>query len=217
VQGVDAIEHTASPFHYKADDPNELIRPAISGTRSVLVSALKYGSDVKRVVITSSCASVLDVLTEPKVFSEKDWNQSSARECEEKGRNAPQATKYRASKTLAERAAWQFVEENKDQLKFDITCINPPFVFGPVLHEVDKAENLNTSSLDWYNAVIKGAKTKEELVAGGYVIAVNNKLAQSLTLSAAIQYGMDRCSRRGQGTRSSPPEGGSWRRTPHCC
>ena len=167
---MDAIEHTASPFHRKADDPNELIRPAIHGTKSVLTSALKYGSAVKRVVITSSCASVIDPLPEPTVFSEKNWNQSTPRECEEKGRNASQSSKYRASKTLAERAAWQFMEDNKSQLKFDLTCINPPFVYGPVLHEVDKAENLNTSAHDWYSAVIQGNKTKEELVAGGCVI-----------------------------------------------
>ncbi|KAI0690439.1 NAD(P)-binding protein [Cytidiella melzeri] len=167
VKGVDAIEHTASPFHFKADHPDELLKPAVAGTRSVLESALKYGTAVKRVVITSSCASVLDTFPEPKVFSEKDWNLGASRECEEKGRAASQIAKYRSSKTEAERAAWDFVEKNKGQLKFDVAVLNPPFVFGPVLHEVDKVENLNTSAADWYNTIIKGTKDHAALVAGG--------------------------------------------------
>ncbi|KAJ6512297.1 hypothetical protein DFH09DRAFT_877724, partial [Mycena vulgaris] len=40
VQGVDAIEHTASPFHLNADEPEELITPAIQGTLGILRSAL---------------------------------------------------------------------------------------------------------------------------------------------------------------------------------
>ncbi|KAI0088796.1 NAD(P)-binding protein [Irpex rosettiformis] len=167
VKGVDAIEHTASPFHFKADDPNELIIPAIHGTRSILVSALKYGTNVKRVVITSSCAAVLDNYPEPRTFSEKDWNEGSSREVQEKGREAAQPAKYRASKTLAERAAWDFIKENKDQVKFDLAVINPPFVYGPVLHEVDKPEDLNTSAADWFTTIVKATKDDAALVAGG--------------------------------------------------
>ena len=77
VQGVDAIAHTASPFHFKAGDPAELIGPAVHGTTGVLLSALKYGSSVRRIVITSSCASVLTSSPEPRVFSEEDWNEAS--------------------------------------------------------------------------------------------------------------------------------------------
>ena len=131
------------------------------------MSAQKYGTNVKRVVITSSCASVLDNFPEPNVFSEKDWNEGSPKEVQEKGREASQPAKYRASKVLAERAAWEFVKENKDQLKFDVAVLNPPFVFGPTLHEIDKPENLNTSAFDWYNTIVKGAKDDASLVTVG--------------------------------------------------
>lgn len=124
---------------------------------------------MKRVVITSSCASVLDNYPEPRTFSEKDWNLGAPKEVEEKGRNASPPAKYRTSKVLAERAAWDFVKENKDQIKFDLAVINPPFVFGPVLHEVDKPENLNTSAADWFNTVVKATKDNDALVAPGYV------------------------------------------------
>jgi len=59
VVGIDAVEHTASPFHFKVDDPRDLIEPAVKGTVGVLESIKKYGSSVKRVVITSSAASII--------------------------------------------------------------------------------------------------------------------------------------------------------------
>lgn len=155
VKGVDAIEHTASPFHFKADDPDELIVPAVKGTVSMLQSALKYGTSVKRVVITSSTAAVVHVSSEPKIFSEKDWNDQAIQTVKEQGRNAIAAAKYRASKTLAEKAAWEFFEKNKASISWDLVALNPPFVFGPVIHSVPNLSALNTSVADWYNTVLK--------------------------------------------------------------
>ncbi|KAG9310432.1 hypothetical protein JVU11DRAFT_9572 [Chiua virens] len=75
VKGVDAIEHTASPFHMNAIDPDELIKPAVNGTVGMLKSILKDGSSkVKRVVITSSGAAVLREDPNPITFTEADWN-----------------------------------------------------------------------------------------------------------------------------------------------
>ncbi|KAJ7149106.1 NAD(P)-binding protein [Mycena filopes] len=103
VKGVDAIAHTASPFHFQANEPAELIEPAVKGTVGILGSARKYGKSVKRVVVTSSCASVLSVLPTPKTFSEEDWNDGAVAEVKEKGAAASAASKYRTSKVLAER------------------------------------------------------------------------------------------------------------------
>ncbi|KAJ6512289.1 NAD-P-binding protein [Mycena vulgaris] len=155
VQGVDAIEHTASPFHLNADEPEELITPAIQGTLGILRSALKLGTSVKRVVVTSSCAAVLQVEAEPKTFSELDWNEQAPKEVVEMGRAAPPITKYRASKTLAERAAWAFVDEHKNKIGWDLVVINPPFVFGPTIHETPTPDSLNTSSRQLYTMLTK--------------------------------------------------------------
>ncbi|KAL4259842.1 NAD(P)-binding domain superfamily protein [Pleurotus pulmonarius] len=148
VKGVDGIEHVASPFHLKADDPQELIGPAVNGTLGILNSALRNNPTLKRVVVTSSCAAVLEILPEPKVFSELDWNKQSVKQVEEQGKAASNITKYRASKMLAERAAWDFYEKHKSEISWDVVVINPPFVFGPVIHEVPSRESLNTSSSD---------------------------------------------------------------------
>lgn len=141
----------------------------MQGTTGILRSALKYGTAVKRVVVTSSCAAVLTQDPNPRVFSEDNWNEHSIREVETKGREASPFDKYRASKTLAERAAWKFVEENKSSIGFDLVVLNPPFVFGPILHELDNVENLNSSMHDWWTAV-SGKKDNEYLVTVGCVL-----------------------------------------------
>ena len=56
---MDAIMHVASPCTLDADDPKELIDPAVSGTLGVLESTLKHGSSVRRVVVTASCATII--------------------------------------------------------------------------------------------------------------------------------------------------------------
>ncbi|KAH9057432.1 hypothetical protein EDB87DRAFT_1823648 [Lactarius vividus] len=68
VKGVDAIANTASPFHYNAIDPDsasdsggviDVIVPTVQGTTSILNSALKHGTGVRRVILTSSVATTL--------------------------------------------------------------------------------------------------------------------------------------------------------------
>lgn len=130
-------------------------------------------------MVTSSVAAILNTLPHPAVFDETSWNTTAVEECETKGKDASPFAKYRASKTLAERAAWDFVEKYKSSLKFDLVVINPPFVYGPILHEVDKPENLNTSMLDWYNTVIKATKDDATLVAGGYAVSAKHSMHTS--------------------------------------
>ena len=151
-------------------EPDELIVPAVQGTTGILKSAQKYGTSVKRVVITSSCAAVLTPTTEPRVFSEANWNEASIQEVKEKGRDAAGPAKYRASKTLAEKAAWEFYEQNKASLPWDLVVLNPPFVYGPIMHECGAPEELNQSMRDWYRVIVEGKIDNETLVNGGCVV-----------------------------------------------
>ncbi|KAH9918743.1 NAD(P)-binding protein [Epithele typhae] len=188
VQGVDAILHTASPFHFHADDPAELITPAVAGTTGILASAAAHaGPRLQRVVVTSSCAAVLTPGdASGRAFAEADWNEASVRAVEAAGRAAPPAEKYRASKTLAERAAWAAHAAllGAGAVDWDLVVLNPPFVFGPVLHEVRDAVGLNESARDWYESVVKGAKTTEQLatVGSSYVDVRDLALAHVLAL-----------------------------------
>lgn len=96
VKNVDAVLHMASPFHFEADDPQELFVPAVNGTLGILKSVQKNNPKVQRVVITSSVAAIVSTnIKGPHTFTEKDWNQVSIPECEKKGREASNQDKYR--------------------------------------------------------------------------------------------------------------------------
>jgi nucleoside-diphosphate-sugar epimerase len=151
VGDVDAVIHTASPFSWTVDDPADIIDPAVNGTVNILKSVAKNGHSVKRVVVTSSFVAIYEPREKPIIYTEADWNTYDTRVVEELGRKASGTNKYYASKTLAERAAWAFVEKNKDTISFDLSTINPPWVFGPFIHDVPTLENLNES-----NAFLRG-------------------------------------------------------------
>lgn len=82
---------------------------------------------------------------------------------EEKGKDVDGGQAYRASKTLAERAAWKYVESEKPS--FDITTIQPPLIFGPVIHQVPSPDKLNTSVNNFYQFLV-GKKSAEDAQAG---------------------------------------------------
>ncbi|RDX46146.1 NAD(P)-binding protein [Lentinus brumalis] len=174
VKGVDAIAHTASPFHTHAEDPSELIVPAVQGTVGILSSALKHGSSVQRIVVTSSCGSILEELPVPKTFTEADWNERALREVETKGAAASAADKYCASKALAERAAWKYWNDHKGEVGWDLVVVNPSYVYGPILHEVDKPEHLNESMRMFYDAAVAGTYDKDMLNWGSSWIDVRD-------------------------------------------
>ncbi|KAI0795626.1 D-lactaldehyde dehydrogenase [Abortiporus biennis] len=164
VKGVHAIEHMASPYHYGAEDPKELFGPAISGTVSILQSAQKYGSSVKRIVITTSTAAMVRPTDLPITFTENDWNEDAIKQVEIHGVQAPGYLKYFASKTLAEKAAFEFYKKNKEYLSWDLVTIAPPYVFGPIINEVgNKITNINTSLIEWYETIFESSKSKEAL------------------------------------------------------
>ncbi len=119
--GVDVLMHTASPFPGdQPKDPQELIRPAVDGTMRALKAAQNAG--VHRVILTSSVAAVYKGTDVPngKKLNESDWTDPEG----------PKTSAYDASKTLAERAAWDFVAEHPDM---QLTTINPGAVVGPAL------------------------------------------------------------------------------------
>ena len=123
VEGCDYVLHVASPFILEVpSDEDVLIRPAVDGTLRVLNACSK--ANVKKVVLTSSVAAVAYGHGDEKTFDESDWSNAG----EDSG-----ITPYAKSKTLAEKAAWEFVDKLYADNKFDFTVINPVGVFGPML------------------------------------------------------------------------------------
>ena len=130
IQDVEYVIHLASPFPLK--EPNhedELIKPAVEGTLRVLKFA--HDANVKRVVQVSSNAAVsAGYAGDNRTFTENDWSKVENK-----------IGAYSKSKTLAERAAWDFINGAENKNKMEIVAINPPLVFGPVPNK-----NYNTSS-----------------------------------------------------------------------
>jgi len=149
VKGVDGVIHTASPFTFDVTDfDKELFEPAVHGTVSVLEAVKKNNPAVKRVVITSSFASNLDPtkgLRPGYTYTEKDWDPITPEQAKEMNSSV---VAYLVSKTIAEQAAWDFVEKEKPN--FSITTLCPPMVYGPIASDFDSMAKLNTSSLDIY-------------------------------------------------------------------
>jgi nucleoside-diphosphate-sugar epimerase len=120
VGGCDFVLHVASPLPWDAPQhEDELIVPARDGARRVLRTARDAG--VKRVVLTSSFAAIgYGQPPRERPFDESDWSNVGAK-------LAP----YVKSKTVAERAAWDFVAAEGRGL--ELSVVNPVGIFGPVL------------------------------------------------------------------------------------
>ncbi|PTB62742.1 NAD(P)-binding protein [Trichoderma citrinoviride] len=159
VQGVEGVIHIASPFTANIQDrEKEMLIPAIEGTKQVLESVYKCAPQVKRVVMTASFASIVDVskgLRDGYVYDEKDFNPATYEEA--KSEETSPVFAYCASKALAEKAAWKFVDEKKPH--FSLTVINPPVIYGPNLHYIDDLNKLNTSSAMFYS-LMNGSRTE---------------------------------------------------------
>ncbi|KAF7119685.1 hypothetical protein RHSIM_Rhsim13G0162700 [Rhododendron simsii] len=124
IAGCDLVFHVATPVNFASEDPeNDMIKPAIQGVLNVLKACAKAGT-VKRVILTSSAAAVsINQLNGTGiVVDESHWTDveflSSAK---------PPTWGYPVSKTLAEKTAWKFAEENN----IDLVTVIPSLMAGP--------------------------------------------------------------------------------------
>jgi nucleoside-diphosphate-sugar epimerase len=121
VAGCDYVLHVASPFPGQVPKhEDELIVPAREGALRVLRAS--RDAKVKRVVLTSSFAAIgYGQKPQDKPFDETSWTDP----------NGDDVLPYVKSKTLAERAAWDFIAKEGGAL--ELAAVNPVGVFGPVL------------------------------------------------------------------------------------
>jgi nucleoside-diphosphate-sugar epimerase len=124
VSGCDYVLHVASPFPpAQPKDPDELIVPARDGTLRVLEASLDAGVD--RIVVTSSVAAISGSgkPVSGRPLDERDWSDPAN----------PKLSPYACSKTVAERAAWDFMAERGATDK--LATVNPGAIIGPVLND----------------------------------------------------------------------------------
>lgn len=119
-EGATYIVHTASPLPEGFVWNHDLVTvPAVNGTLSVLKAARLY--KVKRVVITSSILAVLGTM-EKTSFNTDDWSDINHQDA------------YSKSKTMSEKAAWDYQASLPEEERFEITTICPGLISGPNLN-----------------------------------------------------------------------------------
>lgn len=116
--GCDEVHHVASPMIH-SEDPDEVIPPALEGTLRVLRAA--RDARARRVVLTSSFAAIGYTPKPGAEYSEDDWTDP----------DTPGLPPYPRSKTIAERAAWEFMEQEGGEM--ELVVVNPTFILGPTL------------------------------------------------------------------------------------
>ncbi|KAI4296128.1 hypothetical protein L6164_036112 [Bauhinia variegata] len=123
IDGCTGVFHVASPCTLEdpQDPQKELVLPAVQGTLNVLEASKRF--NVKRVVVTSSISALVPNPNWPpnKPFDESSWTDLEFCKSREKW--------YPVSKTLAEKAAWEFAEKNG----LDVVSIHPATCLGPLL------------------------------------------------------------------------------------
>ena len=119
MQGCDYLLHVASPISVQAHDEDFFVKPAVAGVKRAFKFAKKH--NIKKVVLTSSVAAIIETNEDKEYFDETDWSDP-----ESAGINH-----YAKSKTLAEKAAWDFIKEHENP--FELAVINPALVTGPSL------------------------------------------------------------------------------------
>tara|TARA_B100000795_G_scaffold225955_2_gene181824 strand:- start:778 stop:1794 length:1017 start_codon:yes stop_codon:yes gene_type:complete len=140
MKGCDYVLHVASPFITREPkDANELIKPAVEGTQRALKAAKKSG--IKRMVITSSIVAMLEEANGSINFNQDSWTNV----------NAKHTTAYMKSKTLAEKSAWDFINNQKGEYQLELVVINPGPVYGPTL-----SGNLSGESMSMFKDLMTG-------------------------------------------------------------
>lgn len=125
VAGSTYVAHTASPFVMVGqEDADAVLKPAIDGTLAVMEGCKAAG--VKRIVITSSMASVMGVDPKDKP-ADLTWTAEMWSNPDRPGGLPP----YVVSKYEAERAAWKYVEDLPEGERFELATVNPCLILGP--------------------------------------------------------------------------------------
>jgi len=190
-EGCRYLQHTASPFVLNIPkDKNDLIRPAVEGTRRAIRAALAAG--VERIVLTSSIAAIQyghEDASRP--FTEADWTN-----LEGKGVSA-----YPESKTRAEREAWALMDEAGRRA--DLAVINPSAIMGPLLDEdpgtsavivkrllngtIPAAPRLHLGIVDVRDVALAHLNAMQSPEAGGHRFIIVDGTASLMDLAKALR------------------------------
>ncbi|KAG1342811.1 putative Bifunctional dihydroflavonol 4-reductase/flavanone 4-reductase [Cocos nucifera] len=144
IQGCVGVFHVATPMDFESSDPeNEVIKPTIDGMLNLLKSCAKART-VRRAVFTSSAGTVAVHEHRKPAYDEDSWSDVDF--CRAKKMTG---WMYFVSKTLAEKAAWDFCDKNNlDFISIIPTLVNGPFIMPTMPPSMLTALALITSMVD---------------------------------------------------------------------
>ncbi|KZT60841.1 NAD(P)-binding protein [Calocera cornea HHB12733] len=156
MEGIDYVVHIATPVSVGfKDNEKDMLRPAMEGLMSVMKAAANQPS-VKHVTITGSWGSIGGHKAgqpgeEGRVYTPDDWNETTWEEAV----NGPTGSSfvYCASKSLSEKAAWKFMEEEKPN--FTLTSLCAPIIYGPPAQVIASMDTLPASCYEMW-AIFSG-------------------------------------------------------------
>ena len=119
MEGCNYLIHVASPIALEIKSEDFFVKPAVAGVKRALKFAKKH--NIKKVILTSSVAAIFHGIELKEYYDENDWSDPEN----------PSIDHYSKSKTLAEKAAWDFIEAEGKPFEFSV--INPALVIGPSL------------------------------------------------------------------------------------
>ena len=197
VDGSRYVQHVASPFVIEQPkDKNDLIRPAVEGTRRAVQAAL--GAGVERVVLTSSVAAIIygHESEAPRIFTEADWSNLAS----------PHLTPYQESKTRAEQEAWRIAEGFGARAR--LAVINPGAIMGPLLDEdpgtsaqlairlldgsMPGTPKMSFSVIDVRDVAAAQVAAMIDPAAGGHRFILADREMSLFEMAEAIRTGLDR-------------------------
>ncbi|KAL3741905.1 hypothetical protein ACJRO7_017391 [Eucalyptus globulus] len=168
IAGCVFVFHVATPINFASEDPeNDMIKPAMQGVLNV-IRACARAKAVKRLVWTSSTAavSINNLQGTGLVMDEKNWT-----DVEFLTSVKPPDWGYPASKTLAEKAAWRFAEEND----VDLITVIPTLLAGRSLtQDVPSSVCLAMSLLTGNEFLINGLKDMQMLSGSIFITHVED-------------------------------------------
>ena len=115
------VIHLDSPFDiWSPKHEDEFVKPAVEGTKSILKACEKYG--VKRLVVTSSTACIVDCWEKTHDYNESDWCTYD-----------DSITAFPKSKYLQEKLVWDYWNSLNPNSRFECVTLCPGFMIGPTL------------------------------------------------------------------------------------
>jgi dihydroflavonol-4-reductase len=196
VAGCRFVLHVASPLpRGVVKDENELIAPARDGALRVLRAARDAG--VERVVLTSSLSAIVYGNDRSRRFTEVDWSNLAGE----------RIGAYDKSKTIAERAAWDFMGTVTGSSSMELAVINPGLVLGPLLssdwgtsgemvkrileHKVPAIPNINFSTVDVRDVASAhlSAMVRPEAAGQRFICAEANHSMMEIAQILKARYG----------------------------